>query len=252
MSSTTETGHARNLAAFEDLISFCTGFGSVYHPSKANLGLTALNPQLAAAQDALQTVKTTKTTFDNATNAREIAIAPMKPLVTRIVNALAATDAAPQTVDDARSLLNKIQGRGRKPKKIITPNTTPLAEGEEPEPAKTVSNSQRSYDNLVDNFAQLIVLLTAEPKYVPNEIELKVATLNTLLTDMKAKNTAVVNAYTAVSNARINRNKLLYGELTGMVDVALAVKIYVKSLFGPTTPQYKQVSGLKFTRLGGN
>jgi hypothetical protein len=248
MASTIETGHAKNVATFEDLISFCTGYGATYNPSKATLKLIALNPQLTGAQAALQTVKTSKTAYDNATNARELAFVPLKPLATKIINALAATDATAQTVDDARTIVNKIQGR--RAKAVVVPDAKAIAEGAEP--VKTASTSQQSYDKLVDHFAQLIAILTAEPKYLPNENELKVATLNTQITDMKAKNTSVVNALTAVSNARINRDKLLYGELTGMVDVAMDVKQYVKSVFGAKSPQYKQISGLRFTRPTGD
>jgi propanediol dehydratase large subunit len=120
------------------------------------------------------------------------------------------------------------------------------------EPVKTASTSQQSYDKLIDHFAQLIATLTAEPKYIPNENELKVATLNTMLTDLRAKNTAVITATTALSNARIARDKTLYAETLGMVDTAQDVKQYVKSLFGATSPQYKQVSGLKFNRPKGD
>lgn len=243
-----ETGHAKNVATFEDLISFCTGYGATYNPSKANLKLAALTPQLTAALATLQAVKTAKTAYDNATNAREISFTPLKPLATKIINALAATDAASQTIDDARTVINKIQGR--RAKAVEVPDAKALAEGAEP--VKTASTSQQSYDKLVDHFAQLIALLTAEPKYLPNENELKLATLNTQIADMRTKNTAVINALTAVSNARINRDKLLYGDLTGMVDTALGVKQYVKSLFGAKSPQYKQVSGLRFTRPSGD
>ena len=248
MPSTIETGHAKNVATFEDLISFCTGYGATYNPSKATLKLTALNPQLTGAQAALQTVKTSKTAYDNSTNAREVVFVPLKPLATKIINALAATEATPQTVDDARTVVNKIQGR--RAKAIVTPDATALVDGAEP--VKTASTSQQSYDKLVDHFAQLIAILSAEPKYLPNENELKVATLNTQITDMRAKNTAVVNALTGVSNSRINRDKLLYGELTGMVDVAMDVKQYVKSVFGAKSLQFKQISGLKFTRPSGD
>jgi hypothetical protein len=48
--------------------------------------------------------------------------------------------------------------------------------------------------------------------------------------------------------ARIERDEALYGEDTGLEDVSQDVKKYVKSLFGATRPQYKQVSGLKFTK----
>jgi len=72
--------------------------------------------------------------------------------------------------------------------------------------------------------------------------------LQTLLAELKAKNTGVINTYTAYSNARIDRNKVLYTDNTGLVDLALEVKKYVKSVFGAGSPQYKQVSGIKFKK----
>lgn len=244
MASTSETGHATNVANFEDLISFCTGYGAAYNPSKAALQLTALNQQLAAAQAALQAVKTAKTAYDNATNAREIAFKPLKPLCTKIINALAATDAVQQTIDDARTILNKIQGR--RAKAVEVPDAAALAAGTEP--VKTSSTSQQSFDKLIDHTQQLAELLTAEPNYLPNENELKTATLSAMLTDLRARNTSVINAVTAVSNARIARDQVLYGETTGVTDTAMAIKQYVKSIFGATSPQFKQVSGLRFNK----
>jgi len=41
---------------------------------------------------------------------------------------------------------------------------------------------------------------------------------------------------------------LLYTEGSGLVDVALAAKLYVKSVFGATSPQYKQISNIPFSR----
>lgn len=248
MASTTETGHAKNVATFEDLISFCTGYGVSYNPSKAALKLPALTAQLTGANAALQAVKVAKTAYDNATNARELAFKPLKPLATKVVNSLAATEAANQTVDDVKSTNMKIQGR--RAKAIEKPTAAALAAGAAP--VKTASTSQQSYDKLIDHFAQLIATLTAEPKYIPNENELKVASLNTMLADLKAKNTAVINTTTALSNARIARDKALYAETLGMVDTAQDAKQYVKSLFGATSPQYKQVSGLKFNRPKGD
>jgi hypothetical protein len=244
MASNTETGHAKNVATFEDLISFCAAYGATYNPSKATLKLATLNAQLATANAALQTVKSAKTAHDNATNAREILFKPLKPFATKIVNALAATDATVQTVADARSSNNKIQGK--RVKAVEKPDAEALTAGTEP--VRTASVSQQSFDKLTDNFAQLVATLTAEPKYLPNENELKLVALNAMLADLKAKNTAVINAYTAVSNARIARNKTLYEDNTGLVETAWAVKAYVKSLYGATSPQFKQVNVLKFVK----
>ncbi|HMU78582.1 MAG TPA: hypothetical protein PKA86_12260, partial [Bacteroidia bacterium] len=98
MTSTSETGHARNVAAFEDLISFCTAYGASYNPAKAALKTAALTAQLTAATTAVQAVKIAKTAYDNATNARELAFKPLKPLDTRVVNAMAASEASKPTL----------------------------------------------------------------------------------------------------------------------------------------------------------
>ena len=244
MSSTTETGHAKNVAAFETLISYCASYGAAYNPSKASLKLLALQTQYATANASLQAVKVAKTNYDNATNTREVAYKTIRPLATKIINALASTEATEQTIDDAKTTNNKIQGKRAKAKDKPDANA---ADPNAPTP-KTISASQQSYDKLIDHFAQLVATLTAEPKYTPNENELKVTSLNTLLTDLKAKNTAVISATTALSNARIARDKALYDETTGILAIAQDVKQYVKSLYGASSPQYKQVTALKFTK----
>ena len=52
--------------------------------------------------------------------------------------------------------------------------------------------------------------------------------------------------YTA-NHYRAFYNDLMYKANTRMVDIALDSKAYIKSAFGATSPQYKQVSKLKFT-----
>lgn len=243
MASTSETGHAKNVANFEELIGFCNGYGAAYNPSKASIKIAALQTLLTSAQAALAAVKSAKTEFDNATNDREIAFEPLKKLATKIVNALAATDAAQQTVDDANTANFKIQGRRATAKAIAQP----AKEGEKAVEPNNISTSQQSYDSQVDNFAKLIETLSAEPLYAPNEVELQVASLNTLLADLRNKNSSVITATANLSNARIERDKILYAGLSGLYDIAQAVKQYAKSVFGATSPQFGQVSGIKFT-----
>jgi hypothetical protein len=128
MASATETGHAKNVANFDQLISFCTGYGVAYNPSKASIKLAALTTLLASGQASLAAQKAAKTALDNATNAREISFKPLKKLATKVVNALSATDAARQTVDDANTVNLKIQGKRAKAKATALP----LKEGEQP------------------------------------------------------------------------------------------------------------------------
>jgi len=84
--------------------------------------------------------------------------------------------------------------------------------------------------------------------YAPNETELQIGALQTYSTSLKNANTNVINNTTPVSNKRITRDEALYAEGTGLVDLAGLVKKYVKSLYGGASPQYKQISGLEFTR----
>jgi len=249
MASTSETGHAKNVANFEDLISFCTGYGVQYNPSKATIKILALNTKLTTSQGALSALKTTETTFNNSTNTREIAFEPFRKLCTRAVNALEATDASTQTVDDAKTINRKIQGK-RAGKIVPPPPPPPPADPTAKMIADIhISVSQQSFDNQIDHFDELIKLLTAEPLYVPNETDLKITALNTTLANLKTVNTAVINATTPYSNALIARDTTLYADNTGLVDIAKEVKKYVKSVFGARSPQFKQVSKLPFKKI---
>lgn len=257
MSTSFETGHGKNVANFEDLISFCVGYGTSYNPSQLAIKVTALQTVLTSAQTSLSNVSTKNTAFKNATNARELAFEPVKKLSTRIKNAFDACGAKKQSVDDVAFYVRKLRG-GKAPRhkasaelgareaEIENPSELPVTEsGNE---TQKHSTSQQSYDSLIEHISNLINALSAEPLYAPNETDLKVTALQTLLADLKAKNTAVINTYTAYSNARIDRNKILYTDNTGLVDLALEVKKYVKSVFGASSPQYKQVSGIKFKK----
>lgn len=110
MSSTSETGHAKNLSHFQSLISFCKGYGTSYNPSRNALKTANLDTQFTACETALDDVKEEKKNFDNATNARMDLFKPFKKLSTKIVNALDATEASKSTVDDAKTINRKIQG----------------------------------------------------------------------------------------------------------------------------------------------
>ena len=243
MSSTSETGHAKNVANFQDLISFCNGYGASYNPNKASITLAALGTKHTDAITALAAVNTNIPASTNAINQREIVFNPLNKLITRVLNAVAASDVSKQVIDDVKTITRKLQGKRATPKipTIIDDPTTPADESQ-----KSISASQMSFDQRIQNMDKLIQLLTSLPGYKPNEPELSIAALTTLFNNMIAANTAAINAYTPLSNARIERNKILYNEITGLVTVAANVKTYIKSLFGATSPQYKQVSKLKF------
>lgn len=164
------------------------------------------------------------------------------PLATRVVSAFEACGADAEKVKDAKTINKKLQGR--RPTSAELP--APVNPGDPVPPDNTISASQQSYDQIMEHFARLINLLTTTAAYAPNETDINLTGLATKLGELQTANSDVSNAYAAWSNSRISRNEELYNALTGLVPVALNVKKYVKSLFGATSPQYKQVNSLKF------
>lgn len=144
---------------------------------------------------------------------------------------------------DARTINRKLQGaRATKTEKPVVDNTP----GAAPPADNSISVSQQSYDQQIEHLSKLIALLNASSAYSPNEADLTVTALQAKQAALQSANGAVIDAYTLYSNSRIARNEELYNPVTGLVPTAINVKKYIKSVFGTTSPQYKQVYGLLF------
>jgi hypothetical protein len=243
MSPTSETGHAKNLSAFQSLISFCKGYGAAYNPARAALSTKEMDLLLASAQAALSATKSAEMAFGNATNQRGILFKNLKPFATQLVNALAAFGATAETVKDARSINRKIQGRRAVPIPKVPGSGDQLPAG------NTISVSQQSYVQQADHFNRLIELLAEQRNYTPNEESLKVPTLRDQLAGLHAANAAVTDTYTNWSNSRGRRGKLFYSSDAGFVPLALDAKKYIRAIFGSSSTEYMQVSGLRLKTL---
>lgn len=240
MASTSETGHAKNIANFQDLISFCEGYGETYNPTKESLKIAQLKTLYQSALDKLNASKSQKTSFDNATNERRNAFKDLKPLSTKVVNAFAVSGADDLAQNNLKSVNKKLQGSTSK-----NEEKTVAKDGSTTTP-KTISTSQQSYDRLIDHFANIITVLEQNEIYAPNENNLKVDSLKDKLSELQSKNKDLINSYTSYSNSMIERNQTLYDPIIGLVQTSKEVKQYIKSIFGATSPQYKQVSSLEF------
>ncbi len=244
MSSTSEKGYAKTVGNFEDLISACNGFGSKYVPSRKALETANLQTLHQSAVAAIKDVSTAKAAKIIAVNQRQLVFEPIKSLATKVINALIACAADKKMVADARTINRKLQGV-RAPKAAPPPPTNePAADESE----KKISASQQSFDSLQAHFGDLLELILKEGKYKPNEAELQTASLSSSFSNLQTSNTNVINANTELSNKRINRDTVLYAEPDSLVDIALAVKVYVKSVFTVKSPQYKQISKLQFPK----
>lgn len=238
MASNSETGHAVNISNFKLMIDKCTAFGVPYNPSNTDLKIVNMTSLWTAGDAAHQTLTLAVQNGKNPINNREILFKPVNKLVTKTLNYFNSTKASKQVKKDAKGLGDKVRGFGVKVSK--------LADGT-PDP-NSVSTSHQGFVQRADTFKQLVSLFASDVNYTPNETELKVVTLTTLATAMKTANDNIGTIIAPIATARITRDKALYAEDKGMVDVAAACKGYVKAVFGATSPESKTVTGIRFTR----
>lgn len=240
MASNSEVGDLKNVTNFGTLISFATGHGAAYAPSNTAILLTALNTKKTTAETNLNLVKDTEIPLNKLRGQRKALFEPLKQLVTRVISVFQSCGATKETIEKAITINRKIQGKRApsSPKIKIDGNDNP----------NTISTSQQSYDRQADFFLELIKLAKNETTYNPSETELTTASLNNYQQQLFTINQTVKDAYTLYSNALIAQDQTLYTPDTGLVDLAYTTKNYIKSAFGASSPQYKQVSGIKFTR----
>ncbi|PWS33868.1 hypothetical protein [Pedobacter paludis] len=98
MSTAYETGHAKNVANFENLLTFISAYGATYNPSNPAIQLVALNTKAQEARTTAEQVNTHLANYNIATATRAKAFEPMQKLSTRLFNALKATDASKQEI----------------------------------------------------------------------------------------------------------------------------------------------------------
>lgn len=230
--SQSETGHAKNVANIGAMASYLESLGSPYNPTVAALTVAGLKTIKGQGDAALAKVDAMEMPYRNAVNRRQEAFDGMSKLSTRVLGALTVVG-APREITDAKTIIRKIRGSGKKLKT------------DDPD-AKTASTSQLSFDSRVDNFKQLIAFITGIPAYKPNEAALQVASLTGYANPLPALSDTINKTSAAFTNARNERNKLLYDANAGILALAKKAKAYVRSVYGASSKEYKKVAGIEF------
>lgn len=237
MPSQYETGHAKNVANLQKLIEQITVYTD-YNPPVANLEIANLQTLYTTALTKLNEVESKRNANKNAIHLRQVAYENLKPTCTKIINLLDILGITQGTLDQAKSLNKLIQGGQKR---------TSTTEGENEEPTNTVSTSRQSYTQQADNFGILLQLLATIPTYTPNENDLKIANLTPYQASLMSATQAVDQTEAELNAKLIERNNVLYADGTGLYTIAQNVKKYVKSVYGATSPEYSNVSKIKFT-----
>ena len=237
MPSTSEVGHAKNVANLQKLTEQVTVY-TLYNPPVDNLKVANLTALYTTASTKLSEVEDKRNSNKNAITLRQSAFENLKSTCTKIINHLEILGLPQGTIDQAKSLNRLIQGGQKK-------TTTPPEEGKEE--VKTASTSRQSYTQQAENFGILLQLLGTISAYKPNEDDLKLATLNTYKESLMSATQSVDQTEAELNNKLIERDNILYADRTGLYTIAQNVKKYVKSIYGATSPEYTNVSSIEFT-----
>ena len=241
MPSTSEVGHAKNVANLQKLTEQVAIY-SLYNPPVDNLKVTNLTALYSTASAKISEVEEKRNANKNAITVRQSTFENLKPICTKIINHLEILGLQQGTIDQAKSLNRLIQG-GQK-KTIILPENP---DNGQPSTTNPISTSRQSYTQQAENFGILLQLLATISTYAPNEDDLKLVNLN-IYKDTLVSSTQAVDQTEAELNLKlIERDNILYADGTGLYSIAQNVKKYVKSIYGATSPEYANVSDIEFT-----
>ncbi|MFN7117969.1 MAG: hypothetical protein ACK4TA_14300 [Saprospiraceae bacterium] len=107
-------------------------------------------------------------------------------------------------------------------------------------PAGKVSQSERSYGSITQNFSDLVTIVSQLPNYRSNNPLLQISELRNLVNRANQLAIDIPVLYQQLTNAR-DRRRAAYKELK---DRGARIKAYVKSDYGTNSTEYKSIKGI--------
>ena len=235
----------QNVDNMEVLSEKVVTFQPAFNPSDARLSIQNQKQVKESGDKVLLGVALAERVSEDTATTRNIAFDALDPFVTRLINAVRISDAPTQTIEHGDSIVREY--RNQRATEIEPPAKT--AEGtEEEESARTNKMRNSSFNTKIENYRNLVLLVNAIVGYKSNETDLTVEAISERLDDLKRVNSACITAEAELEAARKLRDIVLYADKTGLFDVAMDSKLYVKSAYGASSTQYKSISGILFTR----
>lgn len=240
MASTSEKGHAKNIANANLLNSHIIELGTVYNPSNPKLLLVNLQTIYTNSFSQQEAVNTLVAPYSVAVDNREMVFAPLSKKITKLRKVYKATEGVTLTqLEDFMTIARRLKG-------IRKINNAPTTDSTEEQ--NQHSTSQMSYDQRTNNMDLLISLFQNTPNYNPNEVEYKVVKLQAERAQMLQATQSVANTFVPLNNARGIRNNTMYLSNDNLVDIFNKAKDYLFTILDSSSVQYKAISKIKFKK----
>ncbi len=241
MASTSEKGHAKNVANANLLNTYVIELGAVYNPSNPKLLLTNLQTIYNNSFSQQSAVNTLVAPYSVAVDNREMIFAPQSKKITKLRKAYKVTEGVtPAQLEDFMTIARKLKG-------IRKINNAPTTDSTVEQTQH--STSQMSYDQRTSNMDLLISLLQNTPNYNPNEVEYQIATLQAEKAQMLQATQTVANTFVPLNNARSIRNNTMYLSEDNLVDTFNKAKDYLFTILDSNSVQYKAIAKIKFKKV---
>lgn len=246
MKTSTKISHKENVSNLNVLIARIGTFGESYNPSNLLLKVSSLNTISTNGQNANAAVDATDVIKKNAQSARSLSFDGLDPLVDRSINALKISGASAQTIEQAKAIARDIHGR--RASEIVKPDAMEAAKIDGIAVRQVVKHIA-DFNTRANNMSIYALFINSVAEYKPNETDISKTGLTAKSVELNTKNADILTAETEHDNAILNRNSILYFNDDNLVDIGLNTKLYVKSAYGFSSVQYKQISGLIFRKL---
>ena len=233
MASTSEVTFGAKIANAEALSTNLKSFKGYVAPT-TETSIADYDALIASMKSENSSVSTTRAAYSLAVDVRQKHFlkepTSISKMLSPIVSAVRAKmGKSAKEVADISSLMTKI--RGEKPLKLKEGDT-----------AETVSQSERSYGSMTQNFSDIVTTLTTlGANYAVVQTNLKLPALLTKVDDVTAANNAVTTTYSALKTTSDSRAKK-YDDIS---DRSQRIKESVKSQYGVASTEYKLIKGLK-------
>lgn len=233
MASTSEKTFGSRLTNAQKLATHLATFTD-YVPAIPECSLAAYNTLITDITTTNTTLATALANFATSAEARQQLFSKSPDSMIKCLSPISAYVIAlyGKTSKEAElvvALVNKL--RGEKTDKFKKDET-----------GEWVSQPQRSYGSMTQNFSTLIDTLTSfGATYAPSTDNIKIVKLKALLTQLNNNNEAVTQTYGILKTQQDNRTNQ-YDTLTSHSS---RIKETVKSIYGTTSTEYKLIKGLK-------
>jgi hypothetical protein len=237
-----ESGHAKNVANFEQVIIILTALGTVYNPGQALILLAALQTKLTEAKAALAAVDTAEAEKRLSVNDIQAEEAELDRFMVNIKRTVEVELNNPAFTAEIQSIINRSRPKSRDTGLIDDPSTP------EDESRTAHSLSQSSRDNQIAGLADIIALLRLRTDFKPNDAEYTLAAIEARFDTLSAKNNAAKASNANLGNTLDARDAVLYDDETGIIKLVKLIKTQLALKPGRESAAYQQINALEFRK----